>query len=400
MLSGFSLEVPKQTFFGPGERRQLRALARSFGERVFLVSGSTWFEKSGRVAEFLKLLEGLRVEHHSCPAGEPTTTSIETALEAARRFEPEVVVGVGGGSVLDTAKALSGLYYAHGAVCEDAASKHSVCKDAAYQGTVARCLASAGKASFPQPTLPWIALPTTSGTGAEATKNAVVKLPAAGLKKSIRSAYLLAAAIIVDPELTLDLPRAITGMTGMDALTQLIESYVSRKSRPIPRALVRDAFPTMLRALRTLAAKPTDLQARAGAAYGSLISGLALANSGLGAVHGFAAAVGGLYNVPHGYVCAAFLTPVLEVNRDLIRTDVAELLHAAGKPIRRNAVSLLVDEVSQLLDLYALKPKLRAYGVEQKAVKEIVERSTGSSMAGNPKELSEEEKETIVSSLV
>ena len=161
------------------------------------------------------------------------------------------------------------------------------------------------------PGVPWIALPTTAGTGAEVTKNAVLKSKELGAKKSLRSPYLLATCALVDPELAVGAPLGLSGIAGMDALTQLVEAFVSKKPAPIPRALAGEAFPGMLRALKRIPQDPDDLQARTAAAYGAMVSGIALANSGLGAAHGFASGLGGLYDVPHGMICALFIRPVL-----------------------------------------------------------------------------------------
>ena len=161
--------------------------------------------------------------------------------------------------------------------------------------------------------------------------NAVVRSARLKAKRSVRSPYLLASHVVVDPELTLDCPLRISGIAGLDALVQLVESYVSRKRKPVPRALVRSAFPAMLAALQRIPAVPADLEARTDAAYGSMISGLALANSGLGAAHGFAAGLGGLFPIPHGLICAVTLGPVLAANAPLIRDDLGDLLGGRGE---------------------------------------------------------------------
>ena len=143
------------------------------------------------------------------------------------------------------------------------------------------------------------------------TKNAVLISKALGAKKSLRSPYLLATYALVDPELTVDAPLSLSGTVGMDALTQLVEAFVSKKAAPVPRALARQAFPVMLQALKEIPRDPDDLQARTAAAYGAMVSGIALANSGLGAAHGFASGLGGLYDIPHGLICALFIRPAL-----------------------------------------------------------------------------------------
>jgi alcohol dehydrogenase class IV len=278
----------------------------------------------------------------------------------------------------------------------------------------------------PGPGVAWVAVPTTAGTGAEVTKNAVLKATAAEAKKSLRSAYLLASAVVVDPELSLDCPPRLTGVAGMDALTQLVESFVSKKSAPLPRAWARDAFPLMLAALMRLAQDPGDLEARSGAAYGALASGFALANGGLGAAHGFASGLGGVYEIPHGLLCALFIRPVLRANAQLIADDIALLRRtteeraelfgpAGGLPMGQgiaaersarppgsaeDAVDWLIEVIDALFARYGLPADLRDYPVDPARIPELARRSSGSSMSGNPRELDQAEREEIIRSLL
>ncbi len=217
--------------------------------------------------------------------------------------------------------------------------------------------------------VPWIALPTTAGTGSEATKNAVIKSAAHRVKKSLRSPLLLPAAAIVDPELTLGMPPRLTGESGLDALTQLVEAYVTAKPNPIARALVRDAFPRMLRALHVVAERPDDLDARGDASYGALVSGIALADSGLGAVHGFASGLGGAAEIPHGLICASFLAQVLAANRPAIDAAVAELM--APPAPEGDPVAALIRAVEELLARFGLAGTIRGYGIRADQIPEI-----------------------------
>jgi alcohol dehydrogenase class IV len=265
-----------------------------------------------------------------------------------------------------------------------------------------------------RPGVPWVALPTTSGTGAEVTKNAVLKSKKLGAKKSLRSPFLLATYAIVDPELTVGAPLALSGIAGMDALIQLVEAFVSRKAAPIPRALARQAFPVMLQALRDIPRDPDDLQARGAAAYGAMVSGIALANSGLGAAHGFASGLGGLFDIPHGLICALFIRAVLRANAELIREDCAALLHSAveqgvadsgtGEQTAaagmEDPVQWLIREFDDLFALYDLPDNLKGFAIEKKQIPEIARRSSGSSMSGNPRELSRQEREAMIAELL
>ena len=371
----FRLDLPATVLFGPGTFAELPGLVRRYGRRVLLVTGAAWLERSGRLARLAQALSEAAIERHACPAGEPTTDAVEEARRHARAFKPEVIVAVGGGSALDTAKALSGLL--------------------ASREPVERFLEGIGAPlPVPGPGVPWIAVPTTAGTGAEASRNAVLRVKGAGLKRSLRSPHLLAAAVLVDPELTVDLPPAVTGTCGLDAVTQLVEAHVSRKANPFTSSLVRGAFLPLLEALDGLVDSPGNIGLRTAASYGAFVSGIALANAGLGAAHGFASGMGGMFDIPHGLLCAVFLPHVLEANADVIRDRVAEL--AAGRGGRADPVEWLGDTVRRLLVRYGLPADLCEYRVPVDQVPIIVERSAGSSMKGNPKDLARDEQARIV----
>jgi alcohol dehydrogenase class IV len=398
MIKSFTLQMPQGIYFGPGQRNKLPELLRRFGGRVLLFSGQHWFSKSGWRERFLELLDPFELLILQCPGGEPEVEGLNALLKQARTFRPDVIVAVGGGSVLDTAKATSGLLPVREKV-ED------------YLEGVGRGL------TLERPGVPWIALPTTSGTGAEVTKNAVLKSKALGAKKSLRSPYLLATYALVDPELTVGAPLPLSGIAGMDALTQLVEAFVSRKAASIPRALARQAFPAMLRALRAIPRDPDDLPARTAAAYGAMVSGIALANSGLGAAHGFASGLGGMYDIPHGLICALFIRPALRANAELIREDCALLYTSAveqgvaapGAPEAEAAalesgavdpLQWLIGEIDALFTLYDLPENLKGFAVDAEQIPEIASRSSGSSMSGNPRELSQQEREAMIAELL
>ncbi len=383
MIKDFLLNMPRSIIFGPGKRKEIPALLQVYGDRVLLVTGQRWFKVSRFNSEFQAMLKNFKIEHLCCPAGEPTSCGVEELLAAARSFDPHIILAVGGGSVLDTAKTISGLLPLKDRVVD-------------FLEGVGRGL------TIPGPGVPWIAMPTTSGTGAEATRNAVIRSVESSAKKSIRSSYLLAGQVVVDPELTLECPREVSGMAGLDALTQLIEAYVSRKAAVVPRALIRDALPVMLDSLLKIALNPANLEARSGAAYGSLISGLALANSGLGAAHGFASGLGGMAAIPHGLICALFLRPVLKANAELINSDLELLLRPAGYAQKGSggAVEWLSAKVEKLLEAFNLPLTLSGYNLDRGLIPEMARRSSGSSMSGNPRELSREEREEIICRMI
>jgi alcohol dehydrogenase class IV len=374
-MSPFRLDLPTTVRFGPGTFAEVPVLSRRYGRRVLLVTGSASLERSGQLARLVAALGDATVQRCACPAGEPTTAGVEDARNRARDFAPDVIVAIGGGSTLDTAKALSGLI----------GSRQPVERYLEGMG---------GTTEAPGNVVPWIAAPTTAGTGAEATRNAVLKVKGAGLKRSMRSERLLAAAVVLDPELTVDLPPSVTGTCGLDALTQLVEAHVSRAANPFTSSLARGAFLPLLDALEGLVGSPRDMSLRTTAMYGAFVSGIALANAGLGAAHGFAAGVGGTFDIPHGLLCAIFLPHVLAANSSAIRERVAEL--ADGRCRGADPVAWLGDTVRHLLERYGLPTDLGGYGVPVGQVPDIVARSAGSSMKGNPVDLAPIEQERIV----
>jgi alcohol dehydrogenase class IV len=291
---------------------------------------------------------------------------------------------MGGGSALDAGKAIAAMLANPGDLLD-------------YLEVIGR-----GR-PLPNAAAPCIAIPTTAGTGSEVTRNAVLASPGHRVKASLRSAGMLPRLAVVDPELTLGLPPAITASTGLDALTQLIEPYVSVKSNPMTDALCVEGIRRAARALPQAWANGNDREARAEMSWASLVGGMALANAGLGAVHGFAAPVGGMWPAPHGAVCAAVLPHAMEVNVRAVRS------RALGKLSRFEEVARLVtgdsgataeDGVAWIADLVRRLeiPPLRSYGVSREDVDLLVEKaSRASSMKGNAVELTVEELREIIS---
>ena len=237
---------------------------------------------------------GAAAEHRQ--RGEPTVADIDAALAAARGGDCDFVVGVGGGSAIDAAKAVAGLL-ANGGVAAD------------YMEVV-------GKGQkITKPAVPWIAIPTTAGTGAEVTRNAVVGWPEKKFKASMRSELLLPRAVLIDPQLAVGVPPHVTASSGMDALCQCIEAYVSSGASPMTDAVAIQGVALAGRFLRRAFDDGQDLEAREGMALAALFSGIALTNAGLGAVHGFAAPLGANFQVPHGIVCGVLLPHVIDANR-------------------------------------------------------------------------------------
>lgn len=299
----FSILQPPRILFGRGEAAKAPSFARGFGPRGLVVHG-----RSGERAAWL--LEWLAAEGSETLAircnGEPTLAMLEAALPAARAFAPDWVIALGGGAALDFGKALAALVPAPGAPLDHLE------------------VIGAGRPLAAAP-LPFLALPTTAGTGAEATKNAVIGAPEQGRKVSLRDDRMIARVAVLDPALTDFCPRAVTLASGLDAVTQLIEPYLSAKATPYSDALTRPAVVPALVALRRLM-EAEDRDARDAMAWASLSGGLALANSGLGAVHGLAGVIGGTTGAAHGAICGALLGPVLAMNRRLLAGAARERL--------------------------------------------------------------------------
>lgn len=357
-IAPFAFALPGRCVFGRGEAQKAPAAIRGYGSRGVLVHGAD----PGRAAWLVAALraEGAEVLTLAC-GSEPTLPTLEDALARAKGFGADWVAGLGGGAALDLGKALAGLIPAPGGIMD-------------HLEVVGRGLPLA------VPPLPYIALPTTAGTGAEATRNAVIGLPEHGRKVSIRDERMLPRLAIVDPALTDGCPRGVTLASGLDALAQVIEPYLSVKATPFTDALVRPVIGPGLRALVRLM-QQEDAAARDTMAWVSLCGGMALANGGLGAVHGLAGVIGGVTPAAHGAICGALLGPVLELNRDHARTgevccEIAAVLGCSEAA----APQALADWARE-----AGLPGLVAQGLDPARHPAVAEASpASSSMKGNP----------------
>lgn len=287
----FEFATAGRILFGPGVVSDLGPAVARMGSRVFVVTG----RDPGRHEALLSSLRSHSTAVTSFPVpGEPSVALVEGAVEELRRLKADCVVGIGGGSALDTAKAVAAL-----ALSPAPVSDH---------------LEVVGKGlPLTTPALPLFAVPTTAGTGSEVTRNAVLSVPEKGVKVSLRGPSLLPVCALVDPDLAQGLPPRVTAETGMDALTQCIEAYVSSRAHPLSDGFALEGIALASRHLGPVFRDGGLREAREGMALAALLSGLALASSGLGAVHGFAAPIGGRFPVSHGAVCAALLAPVIEV---------------------------------------------------------------------------------------
>lgn len=294
-ISPFSVRTATEIVFGRGEAGKAPERILAIGQRVLLVHGAG-SSRADPLAEAL-IAKGAFLSRLSV-AGEPDLTLMEQMTAQARAFKPDVVVGYGGGSAIDAAKAVAALVPATRPILDH--------------------LEVVGKGlPLEVAPLPFVALPTTAGTGAEVTRNAVIGVPEHRRKVSLRDPAMLARLAIIDPALTDGAPKALTLATGLDAITQVIEPYLSSRANPFTDALCESAIPAGLRALVTLM-QGEDSEARDRMAFVSLSGGLALANAGLGVVHGLAGPLGGLSPAPHGALCGALLVPSLKANRAAI----------------------------------------------------------------------------------
>jgi alcohol dehydrogenase class IV len=374
----FEFATATRIIFGPGARREAAPAAAAFGKRVFLVTGQRPGRGDALAADLCAA--GLIVERWPV-AGEPSVMEVTAAVAQARAAEAEVVVAIGGGSVIDTGKTVAALLANGGDVLD-------------YVEVVGR-----GR-PLTKPSAPFIALPTTAGTGAEVTRNAVVSVPAHRVKASLRSPHMLPRLAIVDPELTYDLPPALTASTGLDALTQLLEPFVSSAANPLTDAHCREGLRRVAGALPRAVADGSDTAARSDMALASLLGGLALANAKLGAVHGLAGPLGGwLPEAAHGALCGRLLPFVTAANIAALQSrapaspalaryaEAAQIL--TGRPAATAA-----DGLTWLRELVAhlAPPGLATYGLTPSDFAALVPTTQqASSMRGNPIALTDSE---------
>lgn len=387
----FSVARLPRIEFGSGAFRRTADITEQFGKHALIVTGARSFPKSENWHQLLQQFTASNIHYeHVSIDGEPSPEMIDAAVNEYATTNIEVVVGIGGGSAMDAAKAIAGLLRVRQSVMD---FLEGVGPELLYKG----------------PAVPLIAIPTTAGTGSEATKNAVLsKQGHDGFKKSFRDDKLVAEVAIVDPDLLSSCPREVIAANGMDALTQLIESYVSIKANVFNDALgisgLRAARDGLVNLYQSAGA---DAAARERMAYASLISGINLAQTGLGSVHGLASPLGAFYPVPHGIVCGTLVATATRTNINaMLERDpdnvAIERYARVSEVLSQRRFKSTDEALDQLVELlmkwtYDLQlEKLSRYGLKSSALDHVVAHSRGSSMKTNPIVLTDEEIKSIL----
>ena len=378
----FEFATATRIIFGAGTLQEAGPIAAGMGRRALVVTGRST-ERAAPLFEVLKT-QGVDVVTFSVDS-EPTTHVVQAGTAQAREAACELVIGFGGGSAMDTGKAIAALLTNGGAPLD-------------YLEVIGQ-----GQ-PLTQPPAPYIAIPTTAGTGTEVTRNAVLASPEHRVKVSLRSPLMLPRLALVDPELTYSLPPDVSAQTGLDALTQVLEPYVSKLANPLTDAICREGLRRASGALRRAYERGDDPEARRDMALVSLFGGLALANAKLGAVHGFAGPLGGMFPAPHGAVCGRLLPYVMPVNVRALQArapdspalrrydEVAQLLTGDHDATADDGVAWVVD-LCRALDV----PPLGAYGMVQDDIPAVIAKAArSSSMRGNPIALTSEEMGEIL----
>ncbi len=375
----FEFATAGRIMVGAGRAAELPGVLAGLGTRVLVCTGADPARHAG-------LLPGVALPAAVfAVTGEPTVDLARTGVCAAREHGADVIAAVGGGSVIDTAKAVAILLGNGGDPLD-------------YLEVV-----GSGR-KITRPAVPCVAVPTTAGTGAEVTANAVLASPAHGIKASLRSPLMIPRVALVDPELTVSCPPAVTAASGMDALTQCLEPYVSPRATPLTDGLAREGLRRAAAGLRAAFADGGDLTARADMAVCSLLGGMSLANAKLGAVHGLAGVIGGAAAVPHGVACAALLAPVVEANVRALRS--AQAGHAAldryadaAQVLTGNTSAAVEDGLAWIRETVALLgiPRLGTFKISPQDAGDIAAKAArSSSMQGSPVALGEDDLRAVL----
>mgnify|MGYP003806175949 CR=1 FL=1 len=367
-----TLLTPPRVVFGRGVFSKLGQEAAGLGRVALVVTGRSAARASGALDAGLRSLAAAGVQAHVFDAVEhdPSLATVDNGLALARETRSDVVIGLGGGSALDAAKAIAALAPAP-------------CGVAPF---------FSGGREIAAPGLPFVAIPTTAGTGAEMTRNSVLTDTATHEKKSLRSPHMVARVALVDPDLTLACPPELTAHSGMDALTQAVECFISKAATPVSDALALPAAGILFKNLAAAVRNGQDAEVREAVALGSMMSGLAFANAGLGAVHGLAHPIGAQLGLAHGLVCACLLAPVVEFNAPACPRKMAALANefglasASGVPAALRALATETGVPASLAPL----------GLNESRFPAIIAQCRSGSMAANPRPVSDEEAAALL----
>lgn len=387
----------RRIIFGRGEFKKLAPLAAEYGRRAIIVTGRSAARESGPLDIAIGMLKpaGMTLATMSA-GGEPTVCGVDELTAEARGFKPDVLIAIGGGSVVDAVKAVAAM----------------LTNTTTADESVRDFLEGVGSGrKIEHPSLPVIAIPTTAGTGSEVTKNAVIRSDDRSFKKSLRSPFMRPEIALVDPDLTATSPLDVTAACGMDAMTQLLEAYVSKNASVMTDGMAHDGLKMVSWALERAFLDPKDMAAREAMALASLLSGIALDNAGLGAVHGLASPIGGFFDIPHGVVCANLLPEIIAANLHTshMHTRYDEAAHRAVTRYRDVAVLLnggFDCEAEALVEF--LKSQRRSlqiqdfghFGITRRDIPKIIANCRGGSMKTNPIVLDDIEIEKALMSAI
>jgi alcohol dehydrogenase class IV len=378
----FEFATAARILFGPGRLREVAPLAAGLGRRALVVTGRDIARAGPLLAELNR--HAVEAEVFTV-SGEPDLATVQAGVQRARTAPCDLVIGVGGGSALDAGKAIAALLTNGGELMD-------------YLEVI-----GAGR-PLTQPSAPYIAIPTTAGTGSEVTRNAVLGSPQHRVKVSVRSPHMLPRLAVVDPELTHSLPPAVTAHTGLDALTQLVEPFVSNSANPMTDALSREGMRRVARSLRRAYENGSDAAAREDMALAGMLGGMALASAKLGAVHGLANPIGGACPAPHGAICARLLPIVMQANVRALQSRAPDAPALArfvevAQILTGRAGATLADGIAWVQNACAamrIEP-LSRYGLSEADGPVLVAQAQqASSMKGNPVPLTDEEVAVIL----
>ena len=377
-LPAFEFRVPPVIIFGRGALQRAGPETRRFGARALVVCGRTARQRGDSVARLIESLRAADVEAtvFDQVEPEPSNATVDTCVRAARDADVDAMVGIGGGSPLDVAKAAAGVFTLGGSVEQ-------------YQPPDSR--------PIDRRALPFIGISTTAGTAAEITQNAVIHSPKLKVKIGMRSPYWVPAVAIVDPALTDSMPPDLTARTGADALAHALEGYVSRRATPVTDALALEAIALVGRYLLRATRDGADAEARDGMALASMTAGMAFANTGVGAAHSLAHALGALHGVPHGTACALFLPYVMEFNLEHAGRKFAHVARALNPDLDGAEPLQGIAQVRKLMRELGLPQTLQAVGVKRQELAAMV---PGTMLSGalksNPRDVSEADAMAIL----